>query len=191
MNTALLKKGKERKLNNSLKNSGGFLDHRSSHHIEKGSLDSFLHTCLDLIGLMFCFVPLYSAGLFLYLVFRYASCLPALGGVCCLLACNRSGWPERCPANPPLIAALQFLLTRNMSVSRSPLTTHTSFCGFGFNHYPHKGIWNTISTSEDGSSVFEKAEGDSEEHKGKTASNTATSVHVVKAWVSLEGTARE
>lgn len=112
-------------------------------------------------------MSLYSAGLFLYLVFRYASCLPGLGGVCCHRACNRSGWPERCPANPQLTAALQFLLTRNMPVSGSLLTTYRSVCVFGFNHYPHKGTWNALSSSEDGSSLFQKAEGDSEEHRLK------------------------
>lgn len=97
------------------------------------------------------------------IVFRYANCLPGLRGVCCLLARSKPGWPERCSANPQLTAALQFLLTRNMPVSESLLSTHTSLCGFGFNHYPYKGTWNALSTSEDGYSLFQKAEGESEE----------------------------
>jgi len=52
-----------------------------------------------------------------------------------------------------------------MPVFGSLLTTHRSFCGFGFNHYPHKGIWSALSTGEDGSSLFQKAEGDSEEDR--------------------------
>lgn len=50
INTALLKKGKERKIGNPLKDSGGFLEQRSNHHVEGANF----YTYLDITGIMFC-----------------------------------------------------------------------------------------------------------------------------------------
>lgn len=132
INTALLKKGKGRKTGNPLKDSGGFLEQRTSYHVE----EEFLHTCLDLTGLMLCF------GLFCTIALSWT--IPSAGvqtgqlfaWSAASLNVFRVAW--KMPASAQFPAALQLLLTTNLLVPAQD--SHKLLC-FAFNQYSNIGTY--------------------------------------------------